>query len=61
MAGHPEPPYGTAIQQAIAKGELAEMKQLVKDSEAFLVKYGDVRTAVEVLKVEIARLETKKA
>jgi hypothetical protein len=53
------PPYGPAIQQAIASGELPRMKAAVKEAEAFLAKYGDVRVAIEALKIEIAKLEKK--
>ena len=53
------PPYGVAIQQAIASGDLNRMKQVVKDAEAYLQEHGDVRAALEVLKVEIAKHESK--
>ncbi len=56
---HPVPPYGTAIQQAIVKGDLAEMKQLVKQAEQFLADNGDIQAALEVLKIEVLKLEGK--
>ena len=56
----PIPPYGVAIQQAIASGSIDQMKRVVKDAETFLSEHGDVRSALEVLKVEIARHEAKK-
>ena len=59
MAG-PVPPYGVAIQQAIASGDLNQMKQVVKQAEAYLQEHGDIRSALEVLKVEIAKHESKK-
>ncbi len=51
------PPYGIAIQQAVASGELRRMKAVAKQAEAFLARYGDVSAALEALRVEIARLE----
>jgi hypothetical protein len=53
------PPYGTAIQEAIAKGDLAKMKQVASDAEQHLAQTGDVRAALEYLKLEIARHEHK--
>jgi Domain of unknown function (DUF1843) len=53
------PPYGPPIQQAIAKGDLARMKQLAVEAEQHLAQAGDVRSSLEVLKIEIAKLEQK--
>jgi len=53
------PPYGPAIHQAIAKGDLAEMKRLAVTAEQHLQQSGDVSSALEFLKIEIARLERK--
>jgi len=53
-------PYGPPILQAIAKGDLAQMKQLAASAEQYLQQAGDVRTALEYLKIEIAKLEHKK-
>jgi hypothetical protein len=61
MEKGPVPPYGTAIYQAIAKGDLAQMKKLVREAEQFLAEHGDVRSAIEVLKSEIQKLEFKKS
>jgi Domain of unknown function (DUF1843) len=47
--------YGPPIQEAIAKGDLARMKQLAAEAEAHLKEVGDVRAALEYLKIEIAR------
>jgi hypothetical protein len=58
--GGPVPPYGTAIQEAVASGDLTEMKQLARQAERFLMQYGDVRAALEVLKIEIRKLEKAK-
>jgi hypothetical protein len=51
------PPYGPPIQQAIAKGDLARMKQLAADAEQHLQEAGDVASALEYLKIEIAKRE----
>jgi hypothetical protein len=53
----PEPPYGTAIQQAIARGDLAEMKRVAREAEQFLAAHGDLRASLEALKIEIYKLE----
>jgi hypothetical protein len=53
------PPYGPPIQEAIAKGDLARMKQLAADTEAFLQEAGDVPAALELLRIEIAKRELK--
>jgi hypothetical protein len=55
----PEPPYGTAIQQAVASGDLAEMKRVAREAEEFLAVHGDLRAALEVLKIEIHKLERR--
>jgi len=49
------PLYAPPIQEAIAKGDLARMKQLAAEAEAHLKQVGDVRAALEYLKIEIAR------
>ena len=48
-------PYGPPIQEAIAKGDLARMKQFAAEAEHHLQQAGDVRAALEYLKVEIAK------
>ena len=53
-------PYGPAIQQAVASGDVRSMKALAKASEKYLSEHGDVSAALELLKVEIAKLEAKK-
>jgi hypothetical protein len=53
------PPYGPPIQEAIAKGDLAQMKKLAAEAEQHLQQTGDVSAALEYLKVEIARHEHK--
>jgi hypothetical protein len=54
---HPVPPYGPAIHQAIATGDLTHMKQVAKQAEDYLHQAGDLPAAVEILKTEIAKLE----
>jgi hypothetical protein len=54
---HPVPPYGVAIQQAIAKGDLAHMKQVAKDVEDYLNQAGNLPAALTILKAEIAKAE----
>lgn len=49
--------YGPPIQDAIARGDLPKMKQLAAEAEKHLNEVGDVRSALEYLKIEIARLE----
>ncbi|MEI9994601.1 MAG: DUF1843 domain-containing protein [Rhizomicrobium sp.] len=53
-------PYGPAIQQAVASGDLGAMKAVAKAAEKYLAEYGDVRSALEVLRGEIAKLERGK-
>jgi len=52
--------YGVPIQEAIASGDLSRMKKIAAEAEAFLQEHGDVRAALEALKVEIAKAEFKK-
>jgi len=53
------PPYGTAIQDAIARGNLREMKALAKSVEQLVAKTGDLKTFYSLLKLEIAKVERK--
>ena len=53
----PVPPYGAAIQQAIATGDLAKMKEVAAQAQRYLAKHGDVAAALEALKIEIAKIE----
>lgn len=54
------PLYGVTIHHCIAGGDLAQMKALVNQAEAYLHDHGDVSAALEALKIEIAKLEKKK-
>jgi len=51
--------YGPPIQDAIAKGDLSQMKRLAAEAEDHLSKVGDVSAALEYLKIEIAKIESK--
>jgi hypothetical protein len=51
--------YGVPIQEAIAKGDLAQMKKLAAEAEQHLQQTGDVSAALEYLKIEIAKLSHK--
>ncbi len=52
-------PYGVGIQQAIASGNLAQMKAMAAQAEEHLKSYGDISAALESLKLEIAKHEAK--
>jgi HPt (histidine-containing phosphotransfer) domain-containing protein len=53
-------PYGTAIQQAAASGDLAQMKAAARQAEEHLREWGDVSASLAALKIEIAKLESKR-
>jgi len=53
------PPYGVAIQEAVASGDLARMKEAAQQAEQYVREWGDVSSALEVLKLEISKLEKK--
>jgi Domain of unknown function (DUF1843) len=59
--GGPQPPYGEAIQQAVASGDLVRMRRIAKEAEEFVAKWGNIPAALEALKIEIAKLEKKRA
>src|SRR5438105_1999282 len=50
--------YGPPIEDAIARGDLAEMKSLLNEAEEFLRQHGDVRSSVELLKLEIGKRQS---
>lgn len=52
--------YGVTIHRCIAKGDLAEMKRVAQQAEEHLRETGDIRSALESLKIEIAKLEHKR-
>jgi hypothetical protein len=49
--------YGVPIHEAILSGDLTRMKSLAKQAEDQLSQQGDLRAALELLKLEIARAE----
>jgi hypothetical protein len=50
-------PYGPAIQEAVASGEVERMRDVLRQAEDHVSQHGDVGAAVEALKVEIAKAE----
>ena len=58
---HSVPPYGPAIHQAIGSGDLDRMRKLAESAEKWLSEHGDVSSALEVLKDEIARRDSAKS
>lgn len=57
MKGSPVPPYGTAIQDAIASRNLETMREVARQAEAHLREQGDVAHLLLNLRQEIAYLE----
>lgn len=49
--------YGPAIQEAIASGNLVQMRRLRAAAERKLREEGNVASALETLKIEIAKIE----
>ncbi len=57
---HPHVPlYAVAVQQAQASGDLAQLKAVVSQGEQQLASSGALRSALEQLNAEIARLEAR--
>ncbi len=52
-----EVPYGVVMRDAAASGELERMKKAAADAEEYLREYGNIASALEVLRLEIAKLE----
>jgi hypothetical protein len=52
-------PYGTGIQQAIASGDLAQMRKMSEAAESYLKEHGDLAALIQLLKIEIAKIEHK--
>jgi hypothetical protein len=50
--------YGPAIHEAIAKGDLEELRSLQQQAEEHLNEWGNVPAAYEVLKAELGKLES---
>ncbi|MGE8097117.1 DUF1842 domain-containing protein [Pseudomonas fluorescens] len=56
---HKLPLYAVAVQQAQASGDLAQLKAVVSQGEQQLASSGALRSALEQLQAEIARLEAR--
>ena len=59
MTGSSHTLYGVGIHQAIASGDLAQMRAMRDLAEQHLAAHGDVSAALEMLKAEIAKAEAK--
>jgi len=57
MTSAPMPLYAVTIHHAVCSGDLHRMKQAAAEAEKHLHDHGDVSAALEVLKIEIAKLE----
>jgi len=53
------PLYAATIHHCIGEGDVNKMRQLCAQAEKHMADYGDVGTALEVLKAEIAKAEAK--
>lgn len=53
---HPIPPYGVAIHDAIASGDVSKMQQVAGDAESYLKEYGEIGDGLKKLQAEIERL-----
>jgi hypothetical protein len=53
------PPYGVAIRTAIASADIEHMKRAAAEAERYLAEHGDVASALETLKIEIAKREAR--
>jgi hypothetical protein len=51
----PIPPYGVAIQDAIASGDLGKMQSVAADAEKYLQEFGEIGDGLKKLKDEIGR------
>jgi len=50
------PPYGVAIQEAIASGDLAKMQKVADQAESYLREVREIPPLLGILKQEIVRL-----
>ena len=53
--------YGPMILEAAASGDLAMMKKVAQEAEEHLRKHGHVVAALEALRLEISKAESKAA
>lgn len=49
--------YAGAMAEATASGDLEKMRELARQAEEHVQEYGNIPAALEVLRLEIARLE----
>ncbi|ROL86217.1 DUF1842 domain-containing protein [Pseudomonas chlororaphis] len=56
---HPVPLYAVAVQQAQSSGDLAQLKAVVRQGEQQLASGDALRSALQQLNAEIARLEAR--
>lgn len=49
-------PYGVAIQDAIASGDVDKMKQTATDAQSYLDQHGEIGDGLKQLHAEIARV-----
>lgn len=52
---HPIPPYGVAIQEAMASGDTARMQQVARDAEEWLKNADEVREGLAKLREHLNR------
>jgi len=57
----PRPLYAAAITDGIAQGDLDQLQKLKSLAEQHLTEYGDISTLLTQLKVEIAKIQSRKA
>lgn len=50
-------PYGVAMTEAIASGDLSRMKEAAAAAETHLSEHGDVAGLLQLLRIEIAKAE----
>jgi hypothetical protein len=53
----PRPLYASAITDAIAGGDLEQLRKLQALAEEHVNEYGDINTLLAQLKIEIAKLK----
>jgi len=56
----PVPLYAVVIHDAICSGDIQRMKQVAQEADQYLQQAGDVPSALQALKIEIAKAEHKK-
>lgn len=51
---NPIPPYGVAIQDAIASGDTDRMRQVANDAEKYLAEFGEIGDGLKKLRAVIS-------